>query len=77
VGTVSSTESIVDEDITELGKRSSELFNIFLRSGNFVTVLVLGLTFFFKVETSVFKKENGTISWVSTSSFNFSTNTVI
>jgi len=77
VGTVSSTESIVDEDITELGKRSSELSNIFLRSGNFVTVLVLGLTFFFKVETGVFKKENGTVSWVGTSSFNFFTNTVI
>jgi hypothetical protein len=77
VGTVSSTEGIIDENITELSKRSSELFNIFLSSGNFVTVLVLGLTFFFKMETSVFKKENGTISWVGTGSFNFSTNTVI
>jgi hypothetical protein len=76
VSAVSSTESIVDIDISEAGQASTELLDGLGVSLGLVTVLILGRAFLFNVETKVLQKDNLATSGTLAGRLNFGTNTV-
>ena len=76
VSAVSSTESIVDIDISEAGQASTELLDGLGVSLGLVTVLILGRAFLFNVETKVLQKDNLATSGTLAGRLNFGTNAV-
>lgn len=61
VSTVSSAESIVDEDVTESGQALAELINLGLVSLGLVAISILGAALFLNVETQVLEEDDGTV----------------
>jgi hypothetical protein len=77
VSTMSSTESIVDIDISKASQASTELLDGLGVSLGFVTILILSRALLLNVETKVFQENDLTTSSRLAGSFNFGTNTVI